>query len=293
MSGQRLTPRAAITPNSHARRRTQSDSDASPSSRMRRRQPLQDHGRHRLAVDRGEAEIEPHQTPEIAAELDRQPRRRGRRICAIRRSWSRHRRRPSAPSARRPCRPARAAAAETRRSGSGYRVGIEAASRRPARPRMRMRLFGGYSDQAESQSVVPARSSPSAACCEWLRALRRDRVTKNLLDRHPDRQLRVHFLDELGIERLALGGIDLGGGVIDESCRRPCHCQPHWLVHGRALGLSRSDTRPWSRRRDRCGTGASRWRDRRRVRHRPASGSRRRRCARSRPGCRSRPVTAG
>ena len=36
-----------------------------------RRQPLQDHRRHRLAVDRGEAEIEPHQPPEIIAELGR------------------------------------------------------------------------------------------------------------------------------------------------------------------------------------------------------------------------------
>jgi len=45
--------------------------------------------------------------------------------------------------------------------------------------------------------------------------LRRDDGDENLLDRHPDRQLRIHLFHELGVERLALDGVDLGRGVVD------------------------------------------------------------------------------
>src|SRR5206468_5822339 len=62
--------------------------------------------------------------------------------------------------------------------------------------------------------IVPARRAPARGVGMVAR-LCRDRGDENLLDRHPDRQLRIHLLDELGVESLALGRVDFGCGIID------------------------------------------------------------------------------
>jgi hypothetical protein len=64
-----------------------------------------------------------------------------------------------------------------------------------------------------------------------------DDADEDLLDRHPDRQLRVHLLDELGIERLALDRIDLGGRIVDGLVDRLVLPAP-LVGPGRALGLA-------------------------------------------------------
>ena len=141
-----------------------------------RRQPLQDDRRHRLAVDRGEAEIEPHQPPEIIAELGRRSRGRARRICAAP-SRSRRRRRPSAPSSHRRCRPARTAAAGTRRSGSGSGSGSRRQAAAPQGQGCACAYCGGYRRQAESQRSCQL-VEPQRGVLEWLRAFAVITVTK-------------------------------------------------------------------------------------------------------------------
>src|SRR6516162_3644525 len=82
--------------------------------------------------------------------------------------------------------------------------------------------------------IVPARRAPARGVGMVARFCRDDR-DENLLDRHPDRQLRVHLLDEPGIERLTLDRIDLGRGVVDRSVHGGVF-PPHWLVQGAPLG---------------------------------------------------------
>ena len=132
----------------------------------RRRQPLRDHGRDGLAIDRREAEIEPDQPPEIIAELGPD-----REVEAVELAQL------AAVAASPP--PICAIIASTVSPGANcssrntpirirIRVGIEAASRRPASVRMRMMI--GRRDGSGERKVTPptkdrARSwSPSAAC---------------------------------------------------------------------------------------------------------------------------------
>src|SRR6185436_18998028 len=116
------------------------------------------------------------------------------------------------------------------------RVGIEAASRSPARPRMRIAPILSDKASGGKPKIVPACRAP-ARRIGMIACLGRNDSDKNLLDRHPDRQLRVHFLDELGIERLALGRIDFGRGIIDGLVDRLVFPAP-LVGPGRALGLA-------------------------------------------------------
>ncbi len=62
---------------------------------------------------------------------------------------------------------------------------------------------------------MPARRAPARGVGVVAR-LGCDHGDEDLLDQHPDRQLGVHLLDELGIERaLRLAEVELGQGIVD------------------------------------------------------------------------------
>ena len=175
MSGQPLTPRAPRSRRAAGRRRRQRTATPTSSSE-RRRQPLEDHRGHRLAVDRGEAEIEPHQPPADNCRAAPATRDRARRTCAARARVA-----ASPP-------PICAISASTVSPGANCssrntpirirnRVGIEAASRRPARLKMRMGSSLRIQASGGKPKIVPA-DDPQRGVLEWLRALAVITVTK-------------------------------------------------------------------------------------------------------------------
>src|SRR6516225_9556848 len=95
-----------------------------------------------------------------------------------------------------------------------------------------------FPDDALSRKpeIMPACRAPARGVGMVARFCRDDR-DENLLDRHPDRQLHVHLLDEPGIERLALDRIYLGRGVVDRSVHGGVFPAP-LVGPGRALGLA-------------------------------------------------------
>src|SRR5438552_12995447 len=114
--------------------------------------------------------------------------------------------------------------------GIRIRVGIEAASRRPARPRIRMRLFWRNWHQVESQRSCQL-VEPQRGVLEWLRAFAVIVVTKICSIGIQTGSSVFTSLTNWAYNALRLAG-STAVAATSMVLSSALPAQPHWLVRG-------------------------------------------------------------